>query len=233
MNGLQTRLSETYIAQMGFKASFKSCLAGLVLICDITMSCFLAGGNMVDLMVVYGNFGSVDEMLRAVGPSGFPPRLTEMIEKGLKNAKLKLVHIPHSKKFRALGPPAEGDFKFDCSGDRITVAEYFSRAYPQYKLKYPRLPVVDLSGPKGKPNYVPAELAIVIPGQTRNGAMQNPQIGAAMIKTAVVRPEERFRYITEKTSAVHAIADDPNSAVCWYPVHCSCWSFCWCTVFWS
>jgi hypothetical protein len=213
MDGFQCRLSETYIAQMGFKSSFKSCMAGLVLICDITMSCFLAGGNMVDLMVVYGNFGSVQNMLKAVGPNGFPDQLTELIQKGLKNAKLKLVHIPHSKKFRALGPPANGNFRFDCDGEQITVAEYFNRAYPQYRLKYPSLPVIDLSGPKGKPNYVPAELATVIPGQTRNGAMQNPQIAAEMIKNAVVRPNERFQYLAASTSAIHAIVADPNSAV--------------------
>lgn len=48
------------------------------------------------------------------------------------------------------------DYKFDCDGKTISVAEYFKNRYKK-TLKYPKLPLLNV-GTKNKPNCLPMEV---------------------------------------------------------------------------
>ena len=48
----------------GYYASLKSCMAGLVLVCDMNVSAFLAGGPLINVMMRVGEFRNLDDMLQ-------------------------------------------------------------------------------------------------------------------------------------------------------------------------
>jgi hypothetical protein len=64
------QLAPGFIAKKGYSAAMKTCLAGLVLVCDMVVSAFLAGGEMIELMRVTGEFRNVDEMMQACNREG-------------------------------------------------------------------------------------------------------------------------------------------------------------------
>ncbi|CZT04105.1 related to argonaute like post-transcriptional gene silencing protein QDE-2 [Rhynchosporium agropyri] len=67
----------------------------------------------------------------------------------------------------------------------ITVFDYFKRRYPQFTLD-PRNPVVNV-GNKENPNYLPAEVCLVLPGQPVKRRL-GPDQTAEMIKFACRKP---------------------------------------------
>ncbi len=162
-------LSNSFVAMRGYHACFRSCMSGLVLICDMSVCAFQAGGKMIDLMWLIGGFRNLEDMMQVVRSRGeLPSEVATKITNGLKNTRLKMIHLSHTKKFKGLGPP---DYEFVSDFEdmgKTTVLQYFRRKYPQFPLLYPGLPLIDLTGQKGKPNYVPAEFVVVPPGQTRS-----------------------------------------------------------------
>ena len=58
------RLTDSYVSMMGFHASLKICRAGLMLVTDIALSCFLEGGDFVELMAAACGFRNFEEPLR-------------------------------------------------------------------------------------------------------------------------------------------------------------------------
>ena len=58
------RLTDSYVSMMGFHASLKICRAGLMLVTDIAVACFLKGGDFVELMAAACGFRNVEELLR-------------------------------------------------------------------------------------------------------------------------------------------------------------------------
>jgi hypothetical protein len=168
----------------GYYAALKSCLAGLTLVSDMSVTCFLQGGQMINIMIYAAEFRNKEAFLRECqSPAGLSERAKNRINDVIKNAKIKLIHIGHSRKARELGPPSNHpDSCFDFEGKRVTVAEYFSilcrdksrgtsylKALPDCKLIYPEIPTINI-GTSKKPVLVPPELVVVLDGQCRIGA---------------------------------------------------------------
>lgn len=205
-------LSPAYVARRGYFAGLKSCLAGLVLVSDMSVTGFLTSGEMLNVMYMVGgyhNFNAlVDDFSRPSNP-GLKRKL-DVISDGLKNCKVRLSHLGHKKKARGLGPPANSkESEFDCDGRKVTVADYFvnmAKTKPQYRdalkasggrLKYPQLPTINV-GTSSHPVLIPAELCIVPGGQCRSHKMVG-DMTAQLIRHAAVRPDERMAYITDNT----------------------------------
>ena len=54
--GESTPLKSVYHALRGYYVGIKTCLAGLVFVSDMNVSCFLAAGEMINLMWQAGGF---------------------------------------------------------------------------------------------------------------------------------------------------------------------------------
>ena len=50
------RLNAAYVAIRGYYSSLKSCMGGLAMVSDMSVSCFLEGGEMVQMMMTLGEF---------------------------------------------------------------------------------------------------------------------------------------------------------------------------------
>jgi hypothetical protein len=192
---------------------------------EISVSCFLQGGNLLDLMVVIGNFRSVDDMARSCDPRhGLPQSFINKLEDLLKNCRIKTTHLGHSKKLKGFGPPANHPdcaFKQD-DGSMITVADYYEqqcRVNPVYaahlpkgKLRYPMLSLVQV-GSKKKAIYIPAELVSVVPGQARQRTAPL-EITSQLIKYAALQPNDRFQALSSESARnglFHELQVDVNT----------------------
>ena len=206
----------------GYYAGLKTCMAGLVLVTDMSVSAFLSGGNMVELMCNVGGYRSVDDMLRDSEGRGLSPKVIGDISSTLKNCKCKLTHLNHWKKLKSFGPPANSpESAFDFDGRKITVADYFVElaiTKAQYKaalapnggrLLYPSLPTVNFGTPS-KPVLVPAELVMVPCGQSRTNRVTG-RMTADMVRHAAVRPHEREVFISNDESVVGVVRRDPTA----------------------
>jgi hypothetical protein len=80
-DGTTYNLSATYIARLGYHASLKCCASGLAMVSDISVSCFLQGGSLLDLMAAIGGFRSIDDMARSCDPRhGLPSAVIKKLE---------------------------------------------------------------------------------------------------------------------------------------------------------
>lgn len=115
-------LSQTlpYVAMRGYYAGLKSCLAGLVLVCDMSVSCFLTGGEMVNLMWQTGGYNSKEVFVReASAKGGLHKNVLDKIVEAVKNSKVSVRHLGHWRKCKSLGPPANSpESAFDCNGKK-------------------------------------------------------------------------------------------------------------------
>lgn len=208
-DGVTYQFSSAYLGRLGYTASLKCCLSGLLLVSDVSVSCFLKGGNLIELMAAIGGFRDVEEMYRATSPSqpmGLPAGIVRALEDVLKSCRIKTLHLGHSKKLKGFGPAADHpDSAFSADGgNAVTVAEYFQhmasqqesyRKYlPQGRLNYPRLPCVQV-GSKKRPIYVPAELLEVLPGQSRQQNLPS-DVAANIIRHAAMGPNDRFAHLS-------------------------------------
>jgi hypothetical protein len=135
-----------------------------------------------------------------------PQRKLDLMNDRLKGARVKTKHLGYWQKVKGFGASAR-DYKFDLNrndsgpSDVITLQQYFDRTYPGFcPLKFPTLPSIDF-GSKGRANLVPAELVIVPGGQSRSKSANSPDIVAQLIKKAAVKPDERFKFITNGDAA--------------------------------
>lgn len=190
-NGRSLSLSPAYNAQRGYYAGLKTCMAGLVLVSDMSVSCFLAGGPMLDVMWHCMGFRSLAEMVEESKGKGFNRARMDKISEMLKGAKVRVTHLGHFRKFKSMGPAAgspESNFLY--LDKKITVADYFvivakvagsiyKKALPTGKLKYPSLPCVNV-GSESKPIYVPPELLDIPGGQCRSKVC-TPEMTAKLI----------------------------------------------------
>jgi hypothetical protein len=93
------QLSPAYTAMRGYYAGLKTCMAGLVLVCDMSVSCFLSGGEMINMLWQAAGYRSFNDMMQeASGPRGLDPRRLKSVSDAIKNAKVKLTHLGHWKK---------------------------------------------------------------------------------------------------------------------------------------
>lgn len=180
-NGADQALGGGYVALRGTYSSIRSCLAGLVLCADMTVSCFLYGGSLIDVMWCAANYRNADAFLKDVREKGINKRSIGLIEDAIKGLMCRIIHLKHTKKIKCLGPPSNSEASSFLMGDKnVTVAEYFSlscrdpvrgAAYcailgPSKALKFPFLPTINV-GSKSKPVLIPAELVEIRSGQTR------------------------------------------------------------------
>lgn len=217
-------LSQTlpYVAMRGYYAGLKCCLAGLVLVCDMSVSCFLTGGEMVNLMWQTSGFNSKETFVReASSKQGLNKIVLDKITEAVKSAKVSLRHLGHWRKCKSLGPPANSpESAFDCGGKKITVADYFAlmcrdpakganyrRVLTTNKLLYPQLPTINV-GSASKPILVPPELVVVPGGQCRSNVCTG-DMTAQMIRYSAVLPNERMDFISSETSVVQILTRDP------------------------
>ena len=135
----------------------------------------------------------------------------------------RLVHMPMSKKIKALGPAANAEgskFLMKDTGQEITVADYFkmmcndpekSDKYvrilgPSKALKFPFLPTVNV-GTKSRPILIPAELITIRNGQSRSRVVDGEKL-SKMVSFSAVRPAERFGFLTDATGIVSVLKKD-------------------------
>lgn len=211
-DGQMSAINRSYVALRGYYASLKACMAGLVLVCDMSVSCFLSGGPMVEVMCHAGGFNNVRDMTDSARERrGLHNQVIAQINGVIKGTRVIAMHLKQRKKAKSLGPAAnseESRFE-DPNGVRMTVAEYFQNKYGT-PLKYPDLPTINVGSAK-KPILFPPEVLMVPNGQCRAQRMTG-DMTATMIRYAAVRPDERQRYITGTESIVHVVRSDPITA---------------------
>lgn len=218
-------MSPGFIARLGYYASLKCCMSGLCLMSEISVSCFLKGGNLLNLMAAIGNFRNIEDMARACDPRhGLPRQFVNKLEELLKNCRIKTIHLGHTKKLKGFGPPANHpDCAFKQDDDTsITVADYYEQQcrvnpvyaahLPQGKLRYPMLSLVQV-GSKKKAIYIPAELVNVVPGQARQRSAPI-EITSQLIKYAALQPNDRFQALSTESARnglFHELQVDVNT----------------------
>lgn len=184
-------LSPAYSAQRGYFIGLKTCMAGLVLVSDMSVSCFLNGGPLIEIMWTCGGYRSKAEMLSDANGRGIPRMRLDKIEEALKGAKVRITHLGHFRKIKSMGPPSDSeDSTFSFEGVPHTVASYFAknakvagsiykRALPSGRLQFPKLPCINV-GSNSKPILVPPEF-IDIPGGQCRSKVCTPDMTAKMI----------------------------------------------------
>ena len=190
-NGRSLPLSPAYNAQRGYYAGLKTCMAGLVLVSDMSVTCFLAGGPVIDVMWHCMGYRSLEEMLDESKGKGINKMRLDKLAEMLKGAKVRVTHLGHFRKFKSMGPAANSQGSlFQYLDKKITVADYFvivskvagsiyKKALPQGKLKYPTLPCINV-GSESKPIFIPPELLDIPGGQCRSKVC-TPEMTAKLI----------------------------------------------------
>lgn len=103
-DGTSYKMSPSFIARVGYNASLKCCISGLILTSEISVSCFLQGGRLVDFIAAIGNFKSPDDLARNCDDRyGLPRQLMQQLDELLKNCKIKTLHLGHTKKMKGFG----------------------------------------------------------------------------------------------------------------------------------
>lgn len=201
-------LNEHFEGRLGYHASFRSTLSGLALVKDISVTCFLRGGSLLRFIAVA--LGCQEhELARALGARN-NHKLDRLLAL-LKNCALRLTHITMRKKFRNLGPAANAPDSAFSVGDEaptVTVAEYYNTRY-HLQLRYPTLPTVDV-GTRQRPILIPMELLDIVPGQTRQRSITG-DVSAQIIKQAAMRPNDRFRALTQGSFLFPALQADEDA----------------------
>lgn len=183
-------------------------MAGLCIVADMAILCFLTGGPLINVLLAAGGYGpgGMKDFL-ADSRRGIHPRALDQMNDVVKNSKVKLVHLGHWRKIKALGPAAnDRKSSFMLNDKEYTVAEYFAmqakvkgsvfqHALPKGELVYPDLPTVNIGSSK-RPILIPAELVLVAGGQSRSRACTGAMT-ATIIKAAAVKPAERFKCIMD------------------------------------
>jgi hypothetical protein len=103
-DGTSYRLSAPYVARLGYNTALKICMSGLCLMSEISVSCFLQGGRLIDVMAAVGNFHDINDMVRSCDPTeGLSRQLIRKLEELLKNARIRTIHLGHTKKIKGFG----------------------------------------------------------------------------------------------------------------------------------
>lgn len=183
-----------YKALKGYYVGLKTCLAGLVLVSDLNVTCFLACGEMINLMWQAGGFRDFQDFHRAC-QNGLNHRAENEISAIIKGCKIKLTHSGHWKKCKMVGPPANHRLsEFEFNGKMMDVGTYFEEVFG-IKIRYPDLPTVNI-GSKQRPLLIPAELVQVPGGQNRSSKVKG-DMTAQMIRLAAAKPQDRVTFLTD------------------------------------
>lgn len=77
-------------------------MSGLSLVVDMSVNCFLASGQLPELMFRAAGYRSFNDFYNDC-QKGLRPEVISKINKVIKNCKIKLIHIGHMVKARELG----------------------------------------------------------------------------------------------------------------------------------
>lgn len=203
--GVSAPLQGAFITKCGYYSTLKSCLAGLVLNVDISVNVFVDSGPLIHILCSAVNC-SLDKFNALCGWGPLPSDVMENLVKAVKSIKIRTMHTGFDKKVVDVGPAADSpESRFDHNGREVTVAQYFELmcqdrskpiyriALPQGKLKYPKLPTINI-GSRSRPILVPAELCMVITPQPRNNVV-TPEMTAKIVRVAAMRPNDRMQQI--------------------------------------
>jgi hypothetical protein len=96
-------LSPRFVGMVGYYASLQSTLSGLSLCKDISVTCFMKGGNLVDFVCAVLRLQK-DRLVQDFGRGGrgIEGQLTDVADV-LKGAKIRTLHLNQNKKFREFG----------------------------------------------------------------------------------------------------------------------------------
>lgn len=109
MQGTQYSFGSVFLGRLGFYASLKCTLSGLAMISEVSVGCFLKGGNLVDVMANVGGYRNIEDMLDESrrfsrdNSDGLPPSRLQQITEVLKGVRVKLIHLGHGKKIKSFG----------------------------------------------------------------------------------------------------------------------------------
>jgi eukaryotic translation initiation factor 2C len=208
---------ESYEALKGFHVGLRQSMCGLTLELDLSVSCFLASGDMIALMAASANYSTREHFIQAAKLNQLLPAALKLINEIIKNCKVRLTHLNQYKRVRGVGPIASAkssEFDFAAAGKnvrRLNVDSYFKEMSAKdgrySRLQYPFLPTIDV-GTSKRPIWVPAELMFVLPGQCKAGKVTGPMT-ADIIRLAAVRPTERVDFIQGAHSILRDIVEDP------------------------
>uniref|UniRef100_A0A0W0FNM2 Putative argonaute-like protein n=1 Tax=Moniliophthora roreri TaxID=221103 RepID=A0A0W0FNM2_MONRR len=171
------QLSPGVIAVQGFYVSVRPVYKELMANVNACTTAFLdLPGNMADALFAFNRntHGAMPTL---------PPNL-------LKNIKVTTTYLGYRKrsKVHSIGTTSARNtfFKHDQYG-KISVENYFKKAYPRFNLRYPaELPVIN-TGTAKKAVYIPAELCDIEPGQPYRGKLSSKET-QQMIKVACNPP---------------------------------------------
>ena len=82
-----------YIAIRGYTLGLKSCLAGLTLVSDMTVSVFLSGGPLINIVMDVCGFNNSQRFLDETRRYGINERQKSQVEKVMKNCKIRVDHL--------------------------------------------------------------------------------------------------------------------------------------------
>jgi hypothetical protein len=217
-------LGGMYLGRIGYSSCLRTCLSGLAVVMEVSVSCFLKGGSLLEVMALIGNFRSVDDLVASGSVRHARHPFVTKVLGLLKGTKIKTKHLGQTKKLKAFSfasddranvfpldhPTAAGAAAAAAgtaaSSREVTVAEYYAEKaasdpryavhLPQKRLRYPDAVTVDIGG-KSRPILVPVELIHLVEGQIRNNAPAD--VAASLIKEAAVPPARRMRILTEES----------------------------------
>lgn len=229
-DGTQYQFGSVYLGRLGYYASLKCTMSGLTMVSEVSVGCFLKGGNLVEVMANVGGFRNVTDMAdesRRYGErgnsEGLPSSRLHQMTEVLKGAKVKLVHLGHSKKIKSFGPAANSnECVFEVEGENVTVERYYemmaitnakyASCMRNGRLNFPYLPTLNV-GSTGHPVLIPVELVFVLEGQSRQRGIP-AEIANNIIKYAAQAPDVRFDHLTRESrerGVLGALMNDPNA----------------------
>jgi eukaryotic translation initiation factor 2C len=171
----------------------------MILTIDTCTAAVYLGGDLRNVALSF--LGTTDT--RALNLASSDPRF-KRLEKFLTNVRIT-IPSPSGKRTKMIRGLIERAGKFVFSkndGQESTVALHFQETY-NMRTQYPDLFGVNISGKKNPhPSVIPAEFCQVIPGQLYKRKVPE-HLTAKVVDYAKIKPQDRFRKITESVGAYH------------------------------
>jgi eukaryotic translation initiation factor 2C len=189
-------------AWRGYYQALKPIEAGLSLSFDVSYSAFYVEQTIVDFAVEVLKPHATGQTGGGPGKDYFPEGLTpyqyKILRNELRGLRCEDLHLPAAQRKEkviddlTIDPASKLSFPEEARGASVLVVDYFRSRGDT--LKYPHLPCVEVAGKKGKPTYIPIELARIVAGQRRTKSM-NSEMTNKMIGVASRAPDVRRRDI--------------------------------------
>ncbi|KAH9942807.1 Piwi-domain-containing protein [Amylocystis lapponica] len=150
----------------GFFMSVRPTYKQLMVNINVCMTAFYVPGNLADAMMAFNRESS----------GGMPRSFAEKL-------KIQTQHLGYIRKRTA----RRTTFQCEELGGMVSVEEYFKCKYNITLAHADDIPVIDVSTNRAKPNFLPAEICEIFPGQAYRGRL-SPKETAEMIKYACNPP---------------------------------------------